>query len=292
MTDYQYLKENNLFEAHKQFLKMCNEGYLGGPIEEAGEQEDDPNAMPQDPNAMGGAPADGGQGAPADPNAMGGDPNAMGGDPNAMGGAPADGGQGAPADPNAMGGDSNAMGGDPNAMGGDPNAMGGDPNAMPPDDGGQDEGEQDDVLDVDDLTNAQEKLNKKQNSIGKDLGNVDDRITNLMGAVDKMEKMISSTNSEIANLKGELQKRVPTRTEKLNLRSLDSYPFNITPAQYWQDKGRNSNYSAYGDNNEPTTQEYHITNDDVDNMDDKTVSDSFELDDDLNQTMKKIFEQY
>ena len=75
MTNIKYLKENNLYDAHKQFMRMA-EGYLRQEnIEEAGEDED--------------------SNAGADPNAMGGDPNA-GADPNAMG-ADSTGG----ADPNA-----------------------------------------------------------------------------------------------------------------------------------------------------------------------------------------------
>ena len=46
-TDYKYLKENNLYEAHKAFMRLC-EGYGYSPIE-----EDD------DAEQQGGAPQDG-----------------------------------------------------------------------------------------------------------------------------------------------------------------------------------------------------------------------------------------
>ena len=275
MTNIKYLKENNLYNAHKQFMRMA-EGYLRQEnIEEAGEDED-PNAGA---NLNAGMDPNGG----ADPNAMGGDPNA-GADPNAMGGDPnagmaADDGSGEGVDPND-GMDPNAMGEDPNAMDADPNAMDGEMPA-PEDD--------EDVIDVDDLTNAQEKLNDKENAVGRHVEKVDDKLKQLGQVLDKIEQMIDNNNSEIEALKGEFKKRNPTQTEKLNLRSLDSYPYNVKPTDYWRQKGIDSNYEAYADNQEPTTQEYKITNDDVDNINDNEIANSFFIDDDLKQDINKIF---
>lgn len=276
--DKKYLKEHNLYEAHKQFMRLCEWSYVPQTLEEEGEDD-----AQQDPNSdMNGQ----------DPN-MGGDPNAMGGqnpnmdDPNAMAQDPNMGGQ----DPNSMPQDPNMVG-DPNAMGGqdpnmdDPNAMGGE---MPPMDdmGGEDET----VIDVDDITNAQEKMNSKVNVVGKGLGEVDDKIESLLQSLSKMEAMIDNNNQEIAKFKAEFEKRNPTQTEKLNLRSLDSYPFNVNPKDYWAQKGAdpNSNYSGYSNNEEPTTKEYVITNSDVDDFSEREMQDSFDIDDDLKQDINKIF---
>ena len=276
-TNVKYLKENNLYEAHKHFMRL-SEGYIAThfpeeEIEEAGED--------QDPNAMGGQ------------NPMGGDPNAMGGGADPMGG-------GMPQDPNAMGGDPNAMGGaDPNAMGGDPNAgadpmadpmgggMGGeDPLADVGGDMSEDDGE---TIDIDGLTKAQDKLNVKQNHIGRDLSKVDTRITSLIDTINNLLSKVDSNNSEIEALKAEFEKRNPTQTEKLNLRSLDSYPFNVKPSEYWEEKAKQGGYEAYSDNAEPTTQEYTITNDDVDNPSDDIAKTFFKIDDDDIQTLDKLF---
>lgn len=282
MTDVKYLKKNNLYEAHKHFMSLV-EGYIPfqEDLEEAGEDQN------QDPNAMGGAdPMMGGQ----DPNAMGGsmpqDPNAMGADPNAMGGAPADGGMGG--DPNAMGADPNAMGGAPDPMadpmGGD---MGGeDPLADASGDMSEDDGS---TIDIDGLTKAQDKLNVKQNHIGRDLSNVDSRISSLIDSISNLLSKVDSNNQEIEALKAEFEKRNPTQTEKLNLRSLDSYPFNVKPTDYWAQKAAEGGYEAYSDNAEPTTQEYTITNDDVDNPDDDIAKTFFKIDDDDVQTLDKLF---
>lgn len=278
-TNIKYLKENNLLEAHKHFMRL-SEAYIPTvlpeeEIEEAGEDMQDPNAMGGDPNAMGGMPADGGM--PQDPNAMG------GGDPNAMGGQ----------DPMAGGDDPNAMGGDPMASGADPNAqdpMGGDMGADPMEDTmGEEPVDDGETIDIDGLTQAEDKLNVKQNRIGRDLSKVDNRITTLIDTINNLLTKVDSNNSEIESLKAEFEKRNPTQTEKLNLRSLDSYPFNVKPNEYWADKAKEGGYEAYADNDEPTTKEYVITNDDVDNPSDDIANTFFKIDDDDIQTLEKMF---
>jgi len=287
-TNVKYLKENNLFEAHEHFMRL-SEAYIPTvlpeeEIDEDGEDMQDPNAMGgQDPNAMGGADPMGGGGMPQDPNAMGGqDPNATGGDmndpmagdPNAMGGA----------DPNGMGGqDPNVMGGaGPMADTGMNDPMGEDPMGEEPEDDGE-------TIDIDGLTKAQDKLNVKQNHIGRDLSKVDTRIDTLIDTINNLLSKVDSNNSEIESLKAEFEKRNPTQTEKLNLRSLDSYPFNVKPNEYWAEKARQGGYEAYADNDEPTTKEYVITNDDVDNPSDDIANTFFKIDDDDIQTLEKMF---
>ena len=288
-TNIKYLKENNLLEAHKHFMRL-SEAYIPTvlpeeEIEEAGEDMQDPNAMGGDPNAMGGMLADGGM--PQDPNAMGGADPMGGGDPNAMGGQ----------DPMAGGADPNAMGEDPMASGADQNAqdpmadsMGGDMGADPMEDPmGEELADDGDTIDIDGLTKAEDKLNVKQNHIGRDLSKVDNRISTLIDTINNLLTKVDSNNSEIESLKAEFEKRNPTQTEKLNLRSLDSYPFNVKPNEYWADKAKQGGYEAYADNDEPTTKEYVITNDDVDNPSDDIANTFFKIDDDDIQTLEKMF---
>ena len=288
-TNIKYLKENNLLEAHKHFMRL-SEAYIPTvlpeeEIEEAGEDIQDPNAMGGDPNAMGGMPADGGM--PQDPNAMGGADPMGGGDPNAMGGQ----------DPMAGGADPNAMGEDPMDSGADQNAqdpmadsMGGDMGADPMEDQmGEEPADDGDTIDIDGLTKAEDKLNVKQNHIGRDLSKVDNRISTLIDTINNLLTKVDSNNSEIESLKAEFEKRNPTQTEKLNLRSLDSYPFNVKPNEYWADKAKQGGYEAYADNDEPTTKEYVITNDDVDNPSDDIANTFFKIDDDDIQTLEKMF---
>lgn len=276
-TNYKYLKDNNLFEAHLRFKRAIGEAFSFAPIEEA---EDDQNQQ-QDPMG-GGAPG----GAPGeDPMGGGGAP---GGDPMG-GGAPGGDSMGGGAPGGVPGGD--PMGGDPMGGGAPDGAPGGDPMGGDPM-GGMEEGgeqEEDDVIDVDDLTDAQEKVNDKVNSVGRDLGNVDKKIGKLIGAIETLQNMFNQNNEKIEDLKREIEKRNPTQTEKLNLRSIDSYPFVDKPTDYWAKKAANSNYSVYGDNDEPTTMEYVITNNDVDDFTERDIEDSFSISDELDQNIKKIF---
>ena len=255
MTNYKYLKENNLFEAHLRFKRAIGEALGYNAIEEAG---DDENQNQQ----QGGAPGDPMGGMPPAPDAMGGQ------DPN--GGMP----------------DGNTMAGGADA-GADPMASGMPPESDPMEE--EEPEEEDDVIDVQDLTDAQEEVNDKVNSVGRDLGRVDSRIDKLLGAIETLQGMFDKNNQEIADLKKEFEKRNPTQTEKLNLRSLDSYPFKIRPTDFWNDKAEEGRYDAYADNREPTTNEYVITNNDVDDFTEREIEDTFSVDDDLDQNIKKIF---
>ena len=188
-----------------------------------------------------------------------------------------------------MGGDMqapNMMGGDPNAMGGDmqdPNMMGGDPNAM----GGMDTMQPDDeVVDITELTDAQEATQEELESF-------DSKFTKAIKAIEKIEAMINTNNKNIADkiseIEAEMKKRNPTPMEKLSNRAANSYPFNVSPKEYWDEKEKNSNYSADDDNNGRDQEQYTITVGDINNANDwKTISDS--LDDDLlyNQTLNNI----
>ena len=286
-TNIKYLKENNLYEAHQHFMQLC-ETFPGYPEMKHGVVMDE--AGEDDPNNPGGMPG-------VDPNAMGGDPNAMGGapgaDPNAMGGAPG-------ADPMA--------GGDPTGqeMGADPNAMG---QPMPdagasmvgPDTGedpfadqrsGDDDlgGDDGDTIDIDGLTKAEDKLNVKQNQIGRDLAKVDTKISSLIDKIAAFQSALDNNSSELESLKAEFEKRNPTQTEKLDLRgAIDSYPFNVRPDDFWANKMKErDNYEVYADNDESTEDQYAITADDIEDLP-SDISQSFSIDDDDIQTLEKMF---
>lgn len=276
MMDRKYLQKHNLMESHKHFMRLINEGYLSSVI---GEDDD-----PQDPNAQGGAPADpmggqdpmgGGMGAPADPMAGGAD---------AQGGAPADpmGGQ----DPmgGADGGADPMAGGDP--MGGAEGPM--DMDMDEPDlDGGNPEDLEDDntVIDVEDIVQAQEKLNKKENEIGKDVSSLGSDYTKLLAALEKMQKTIDAQDQRMSQLSNELEKRIPTQQERLQMQSLKSYPFNIDPNEYWNEKEKDGDYKATDEprDNKPLEIKQKM----IDNYNASEIEDSFE-----NPSTKDIFKGF
>lgn len=279
--DIKFLKEENLLDAHKQFMRLCEWSYVPQNLEE----DDDENDNPTDPS-MDNAPQDGN--APQDNQGM--DDNSLqNNDMSQSSNSPSndqstdDNMPNEPMDNNMPLNNDMAEPMD-NPMG---DGMQQDDSMMNP----EMDDAQDDVIDVDDITNAQEKMNTKVNHVGRELGTVDGKIESLLQAINKMETMINNNNQEIANFKQEFERRNPTQTEKLNLRSLDSYPFNVSPKDYWEKKDNDiySNYSAYSNNDEPTTNEYELTDADVNDYSDREIEKSFDIDDDLNQDIKKIF---
>ena len=262
--DKKYLKEQNLYESHKQFMRLCEGTYFPEELSE----DDDTDSQEQGQEEPMGAEEPQGQ--------EDGSQDAMAEDPMAGDESMTD-------DPMANGGemDNAPIGGmeDQDMAGGEMPDMGEQPQ------------EEDDVIDVDDLTNAQEDMNSKVNSVGRDLGKVEDKITSLMKAIDSMESMISRNNAEIEAFKQEFEKRNPTQTEKLNLRSLKSYPYNVNIDDFWKDKTANSNYDVYSNNSERPDDErsLEITNNDVDDFNEREIADSFSINDDLQQTIEKIF---
>ena len=245
------------------------------------------NGMTEDgeeQNADAAAPAPGG-----DPNAMGGDPNAMGGDPNAMGG-----------DPNAMGGDPNAMnapapGGDPNAMSAPGEVDGANlaPNAGMADDGagmmdqdmGAQPGPDDDVIDITQLTDAQDEMKANQERTAEQLEDVDEKLVTLLNVVDKFTQALNANDEKISDLKRELQKRTPTEEETMNVRlNAGGNPFDQRPEEFW-DKFRdiNNHYNITANNDAP---QYQITKGDIENVNDRMLNSEL---DDMPRTLHEYF---
>ena len=272
-----YNKELVVEEYKKRFQQILEYTSAGGF--DLSEADDEPTEGGEDP--MGEPPMDGGGQMPdmgGDPNAMADDPNMAGGDPNTAGDSNMAG-----ADPNAVGGDLtggfNPEGGDmqdPSMMGGDPNAMGG-MDTMQPDD---------EVVDITELTDAQEATQEELESF-------DSKFTKAIKAIEKIETMINANNKNIADkiseIENEMKRRNPTPMEKLSNRAANSYPFNVSPKEYWDEKEKTSNYSADDDNNGKGQEQYTITVGDLNNATDwKSISDS--LDDNIlyNQTLNNI----
>ena len=232
-------------EACKRFQKLYEYSYYDA--NEANDEE----GVEDDPMAGG---AEGG--APAGPDA-GMDPMAGG----AEGGAPA--GPDAGMDPMAGG----APAGPDAGM--DPMAAGGD----------------EEVIDVDDLTDAQEKTYDKMGDLSK-------KFDKLLNVIDKFEEVIAMNDEKIdtleANIKAELEKRNPTAIEKLNLRSQnDSQPFNVSPTDFWKEKEATSNYRI-GDDMEDDAPQYKIMQGDIDEIGDwRSISQSLDTGD-FKQTLNQI----
>ena len=245
------LNNKVLRENYENFRRLVEYSTLGSNVmAEAGEENQNDPMAGADPSMGGDGMAD--PMAGGDPSMGGGMDAGMGGDPNMMGGAPAG--------PDAMGGDPSMDGGEAqppqgfNPQGGEQEQLGATPETDP-------NQEEEEVIDVDDLTNSQEETEKKIDALS-------DKFERLIGMLDGFEKQIDSSNERMETLRAEIEKRNPTPVEKMSIRAKNSYPFNITPDEYWKDKEATSNYSPEDDNNGADDPVYQITKDDIDNISD------------------------
>jgi len=104
------------------------------------------------------------------------------------------------------------------------------------------------------------------------------KIEQLMSMVDKLENQLTSMSkisNKIENLEKEIERRNPTPKEKLEMRSLDSYPYSVKLSDFWSEKG-----DRYDTGTEPKKpEEYVLTQKDVDDdYSESNIEDSFDDD--------------
>jgi hypothetical protein len=235
------------------------------------------------------APQEGGEEMPP----MGG-PEA-GGQPPMQGGDPMAGGQdmqGAPQDANAIPQDPNAM---PQGAGMGQTSAAQVPGLDIQQQGGQEMGtegaqtpdfdsfvgEDDDVVDITDLTDAQEDTEHKVDRMGA-------AISKTLKYLSSFEDILKANSAKIDDLNKELEKRNPTQQEKLSMRAAVSGPFTETPEEYWDKKEATSNYSLDDDENGRGMGQYAITNADLNTKDWRTISKSMDANDIYRQAFNDI----
>ena len=137
----------------------------------------------------------------------------------------------------------------------------------------------DEVVDVDDLTQSQEATEYK-------LDGVDDRLSKIYAVVQKFSDKLDKNEESIMALKDEFEKRNPTQTEKFNLRSQASGPFNQSPSEYWDKLSKeNPNYDIIRDNDVSPSDEqkkYDIKRSDISGLNMKSISDTLDVKQSLN----------
>ena len=133
----------------------------------------------------------------------------------------------------------------------------------------------DEVIDVDDLTDAQEQTEEKVDGVNQQL-------LRLLKVVSKYSDAIDQQNKEIESLKKEFEKRNPTEEERLNIRSQSGYPYSEKPKDFWNKKMKdNPNYNVMFDNEVPVNKEqekFDIKRGDLDGMNYREIADSFDKD--------------
>jgi hypothetical protein len=138
----------------------------------------------------------------------------------------------------------------------------------------------DEVIDVDDLTQSQEATEYK-------LDGVDDRLSKIYAVVQKFSDQLEKNEESIMALKDEFEKRNPTEEEKLNIRSQSSYPYSETPKDYWNKKTQeNPHYNVMYNNEVSPSEEqkkFEITKNDISGLNMKSISDTLDIDQSLNK---------
>ena len=230
--------------------------YRQGVYEDDDTTEETPDSEGQDTQM------DDGNMGMEDPNAMGG-PDGMGmEDPNAMEGEPTGGVDGANLAPNAGMNDQSGDMEDPNAMDG--------------------VGPDDDVVDITELTDAQEDMQQSQNDmrqsqeeIANQMSDVDEKLVTLLKVVDKFNSALEANDKKIADLKQELIKRTPTEEETMNVRlNAGGNPFAQKPDEFWEKfEDINNHYNITSNNKAP---QFQIRKSDIDNFNEKMLDAEFD----------------
>ena len=102
---------------------------------------------------------------------------------------------------------------------------------------------------------------------------INTKMDDLLGKLSDLESQIGGMDQvigKIDNLEKEIERRNPTPVEKLEMRSMDSFPYSVSLTDFWDDR------EGYDATEEET--EYTLTQSDVDNFDQKEIRNSFNSD--------------
>jgi hypothetical protein len=122
-----------------------------------------------------------------------------------------------------------------------------------------------------DVTDIVDKAEETKSSVEGMSTKMDD----LLGKLSDLESQIGGMDQvigKIDDLEKEIEKRNPTPVEKLEMRSMDSFPYSVKLTDFWADK---EGYDAT-----EGEEEYTLTQSDVDNYDEKEIRNSFNSDND------------
>jgi hypothetical protein len=129
--------------------------------------------------------------------------------------------------------------------------------------GGDEETVEVDVTDIVDKTEetkaSVDDMGQKMDDLLSKLGDLESQVTDMDGVINKID-----------DLEKEIERRNPTPVERLEMRSMDSFPYSVKLTDYWKDK------EGY-DTSEPED-EYTLTQSDIENFDEKEIRASFEGD--------------
>ena len=129
-----------------------------------------------------------------------------------------------------------------------------------------DEGSEETVeVDVTDIVDKAEQTRSDIESMTSKMDELLGKLGDLEGKVGDMDKVID----KIDGLEKEIENRNPTPVERLEMRSMDSFPYSVSLTDYWSDK------EGY-DVGSKKEKEYVLTQDDVDSYSTEEIKDSFD----------------
>lgn len=123
-----------------------------------------------------------------------------------------------------------------------------------------------DTVEVD-VTDIVDKTEETKNSID----GVSTKMDDLLSKLSELESQVSGMDNvinKIDELEKEIERRNPTPVERLEMRSMDSFPYSIKLTDFWKDRE--------GYETKEEEEEFTLTQSDVDNFDEKEIRASFE----------------
>ena len=117
-------------------------------------------------------------------------------------------------------------------------------------------------LDVTELVNGTDEAKLAADSAKLSSDEANAKMNDLLKMVNHLESKLSSMDNisnKIDSLGKEIVKRAPTPNEKMNLRVMDSYPYNMKLTDFWEDKDGDGGYVK----KEPEEEEFVLTRDEI-----------------------------
>jgi len=135
-------------------------------------------------------------------------------------------------------------------------------------------------LDVTQLVQAAEEAKATANITNQKMVMLINQFNELNNKLNKLEDL----DSKIKDLEQEIIKRNPTQVEKLEMRSLNSFPYNLKLTDYWTDKESEGKVKATDkslENKQEEPEEYELTIQDIeDDYNQQMIPNTFNPDED------------
>ena len=122
-------------------------------------------------------------------------------------------------------------------------------------------------VDITQLVQDNEATKSIANSANQKMDTLMQKFAELQGSLVKMDGI----SKQISSMEADIDKRMPSEEEKLEMRSLDSFPYSVKLTDYWSEKE-----GKYDVMNTDEEEEYVLTHDDVvKDLHNNSVKDSF-----------------